>query len=209
MYKHKNGISIKKIDVKDAKFLWNLKNNFHSYYHKLFWSNLSDQQKWIESIDSNKDFIFVFLNNNIKIGVGLVLNIDWISKVAQVSGTLAKKYHQSDITRKSFQAGVDFCFEIPNLHRLEAEVSEINIASLKMELKYLGFKLEGVRRKNCFKAGNYYDSYALGILKEEWCTQDRIQEYNGSCFFDVDMLKENKNKSKEIFHEMFNINDLF
>ena len=45
----------------------------------------------------------------------------------------------------------------------------------------MGFVIEGRRRKAVYKAGRYYDSIQLGLLREEWENHSRVQAYGNCC----------------------------
>ena len=67
------------------------------------------------------------------------------------------------------------------MFRVSAEVLECNAVAQHIHINYLGFKIEGRRRKAVYKSGRYYDSILLGLLREEWEQQERIKNYGGSC----------------------------
>jgi RimJ/RimL family protein N-acetyltransferase len=56
---------------------------------------------------------------------------------------------------------------LSGLHRIEAETYEYNEKSINL-LKYLGFKIEGVKRKAHFDGNNYRDILVFGLLKEDF-----------------------------------------
>ena len=80
------------------------------------------------------------------------------------------------------ESGVDFCFEILNMHRLDSEVLENNLASLKC-MEYAGFIKEGLKRKCIHKCNEYISSIVMGLLREDWEKLNRVKEYKGVCNF--------------------------
>jgi RimJ/RimL family protein N-acetyltransferase len=58
-------------------------------------------------------------------------------------------------------------FETLNLNRVWLEVYEYNHRGIHVYEK-LGFRLEGRLRQHTFRAGRYWDTLVMGILREEW-----------------------------------------
>ena len=75
------------------------------------------------------------------------------------------------------------------MQRVGAEVLETHSAAQYLEMGYLSFKVEGRRRRAVYKAGKYYDSIQLGILREEWESQDRVKKYGDCCNNNFDHFK--------------------
>jgi [ribosomal protein S5]-alanine N-acetyltransferase len=62
---------------------------------------------------------------------------------------------------------VSFAFQDLKLHRLEGGVYPGNLASIKV-LEKLGFKREGLSRKNILINGEWKDHFQYALLKSEW-----------------------------------------
>jgi len=168
MYIHKNGITLKKIEESDLELLKELKNESWFGTHNITISNSSDQIKWFNSLNSNKNIIFKCLNpNNDIIGLYKISNLDWINRKYDSAHDVFKHHRGKGYSKPVLEAGVDFGFEVLNMNRIDTEVLENNIASLKSAL-WVGFVEEGRKRKCIHKCGQYLDSIFLGILKNEW-----------------------------------------
>jgi RimJ/RimL family protein N-acetyltransferase len=100
----------------------------------------------------------------------------------KISGGMFDPFRIHGVTKRCCTAQIDFAFEYFNLHRLEAEVLELNVVAQVYEIDYLGFKIEGRRRQAVYKLGSYYDSLVIGMLREEWGR-------------DEDQLNQNLNKA--------------
>jgi RimJ/RimL family protein N-acetyltransferase len=107
-------------------------------------------------------------------------NINHLNRTLSVSASIAKSYRDPDFNKDFFRAGIDFAFEILNVHRVEAEVLECNLPAQKLEIEFLGFKVEGVKRDAVYKSGKYYNSLVLGMLRSEWDRQDCNINFNHS-----------------------------
>lgn len=184
MYKHKSGITVRKCIKSDLSDMLNARDDSWHGTHTYKFMNMEDQHKWYETLSSNTlCLVFTSLINtlNIAIGCSIISDIDWVGKAAKISGVVYPKYRDDEHIRGCCAAGVDFAFEMLNLHRLDAEVLETNYVAQKYEIEYLEFKVEGRRKQAVYKAGKYYDSLVLGLLRDEWKTQQRVIGYGGSC----------------------------
>jgi len=181
MYKHKNGITLIKISKSDLEELKNLKNESWFGTHTISFVNDTDQEKWFSNLDSNKTLILKALNNNNEfVGVYKINNIDWVNRRYDSAHDVLENFRGKGYSKPVLEAGIDFGFEVLNMNRIDTEVLENNIASLKSAL-WVGFKQEGVKRKCIHKCGQYLDSIFLGLIKSDWMLLDRIKNYQGVC----------------------------
>lgn len=197
MYQHKDGIHLRKIHKGDLHALLSLKQESWWGTHSTLIVNIEDQLRWYESL--GRDSLFMMAERYkaptgwtsvakagatmTTIGVACFTEIDWYARTLNISGSIYKDYRKEweKIVVPAFSAGLDFAFEVLNMHRVGAEVLETHAAAQKLELDHLGFVIEGRRRKAVYKAGRYYDSIQLGLLREEWEQHPRVQAYQGCC----------------------------
>ncbi len=64
------------------------------------------------------------------------------------------------------RALVDWCFAHLDVHRIQADCTEGNIASERVMLK-CGFQLEGVWRESCWEHGRFVNIRQFGLLRHE------------------------------------------
>lgn len=182
MYPHKNGITLVKIEESDLLLLKELKDESWFGTHNIIINNMSDQLKWFNSLNQSKEIILKgkLTETGEYIGIYKINNIDWINRRYDSAHDIFKNYRGKGYSKKILEAGVDFGFEVLNMNRIDTEVLENNIASLKSAL-YVGFIKEGIKRKCIHKCNKYLDSIFLGILREDWTNLDRIINYQNIC----------------------------
>ena len=93
--------------------------------------------------------------------------LDRRNQHAEVGYDLAKVYWRQGIMTEALRPVLRYGFDALKLHRLEANVTEGNIASAKTLLK-LGFQQEGVWRERAFLRGQFYDLLQFGLLRAEF-----------------------------------------
>ena len=176
----------RKMEEQDAVYdLLELKKQSWWGNHQTLINNSDDQIKWYKSIPSNQLFMIGEYPQGTSVGVGIYTDIEMYSRSAKLSGSVFKPHRTPEIVNSAFEAGLDFAFEILNLQRVESEVLEYNIPSIKTQMN-LGFVIEGKKRKSVYKSGRYYDSIILGMLRDEWMDHPRVKAMNGSCNHDFD-----------------------
>lgn len=190
MYLHKNGLRLRKFDKIDLPQLLELKNESWFGTHKISILNSSDQENWFNKITSSStDLILIAMAESDAIGAFKIADIDWMNRVCHIGQDIFQQYRGKGFGYKIVEAGIDFCFEILNMNRLDAEVLENNIVSQKI-LFAGGFKEEGRRHQAVFKCNNYIDSLIIGITRNEWAMLPRINEYGGICNLSYKPLDE-------------------
>ena len=182
MYKHKNGITLKKLEKDDLAILKNLKNESWFGTHNISFANDDDQENWFKSLNANKNLFLIAYKTetNEKIGLYKIQNIDWVNRRYDSAHDVFENQRGKGYGKPVLEAGVDFGFEVLNMNRIDTEVLENNLASYKTAM-YSGFIQEGINRKCIHKCGEYLDSNFLGILRDEWKELQRVKNYGGIC----------------------------
>ncbi len=190
LYRHKSGISLYKAGLTDAGFLFRLKQESWWGTHHVAMINKQDQEKWLCELGPTSLCLIVSTRGR-SIGCCLIDQIDPIARTARIGGAVTVEERSPEINRAVFETGVDFAFEMLNLHRLDAEVAAYNQPARKLEIDHLGFAVEGRRRQAIYKCGSYHDSLVLGMLRSEWEKDPRVVAMGGSCCenFDARLTK--------------------
>lgn len=190
MYTHKNGTVFRKVEQDDLRMLLDLKNESWWGTHTVLFANMRDQQRWFENLGDK--LVFTILRDGEAMGVCVITDVDFISRKASISGSVVKEFRNNNNPRLIFEAGIDMAFEMFNFNRLEAEVLETNYSAQLLEVNILGFQIEGKKRMAVYKAGRYYDSIVLGLLRSEWEAQERVIAMAGGCNQNFDHEKADK-----------------
>lgn len=185
-YIHKNGIKLCKVEKEHLSVLKDLKNESWFGTHNIAVVNDLNQQKWFEKISSDANSLYLTAldinNNDDPVGVYKINNIDWISRFYDSAHDVFSFARGKGYGYTILEAGVDFGFEVLNMHRLNTEVLENNKASMKTALS-AGFQVEGTKRRIIHKCGQWLDSVCLGLLREDWEELERVKKYGNVCNF--------------------------
>lgn len=201
MYKHKDGIRLRKLHKGDLHALLKLKEESWWGTHSTLIVNIEDQVRWYESISNREIFMIVEAEStsegigrqHVAAGIACYTDIDWIARTLNLSGSIFKEFRDFEtVVKPAFSAGLDFAFEVLNMQRVQAEVLETHSAAQYLEIGHLGFKVEGRRRRAVYKSCKYYDSIMLGVLREEWQESDRVKAYGDCCNQNFDHEKAQK-----------------
>ena len=88
--------------------------------------------------------------------------LDWLASKQSDKGSWGQGYG-TEATRLVVQ----HAFATLNLNRVWLEVYEYNPRGLRAYEK-VGFRKEGVKRQDNYRAGRYWDTIVMAILREEW-----------------------------------------
>lgn len=185
LYIHKNGIGLRKIEIQDLNILKDLKNESWFGTHRIAIVNDHNQKQWFDSISNSHTDLFLMAfdmnqDKNLPVGVYKIQHIDWINRSYDSAHDVLASARGKGYGYTVLEAGVDFGFEVLNMHRIDTEVLINNKASMKTAL-FAGYKEEGLRRKAVYKCGEWIDSVVMGILREDWENLERIKDYKNIC----------------------------
>lgn len=78
-----------------------------------------------------------------------------------------RRYWNRGFGSDAINTMLDYGFKALRLNRIQLEVFSYNRRAFAV-YKKAGFKKEGVQRKHCLHKGRYYDTFFMGILRNEW-----------------------------------------
>jgi len=189
-YTHKNRICFRKLTREDLPQLRELKDESWFGTVNTACLNPTDQENWFKSIIGKPSCLYLIAyktttNNGERedegpIGLYGITDINPVNRSCSFTHSVFKDYREKGFGRKTLQAGIDLTFEVFNLRRIDTWILENNVAELKVS-QSVGFKIEGTARKAVYKCGQYLDCHYLGLLREEWEADPRVQGYSGVC----------------------------
>lgn len=129
------------------------------------------EKSWVEKT--------IFDSKDLKLAICLIENDQYIGNVYMTDINMINRSCHSHIligehdywgqgyAKEALMLAIDYMFKERNIHRIQANVLENNIASLKMHEK-CGYKVDGILRDSVYKAGKYHNQYVLSLLKDEY-----------------------------------------
>ena len=90
---------------------------------------------------------------------------------AEVGYILARRHWGRGYMSEVMRCVLDYAFNSLDLHRLEADTDPANEGSLAL-LEKFGFLREGLFRQRWYVNGKWLDSVMLGLLREDYRTQN-------------------------------------
>lgn len=142
--------------VIDKNFVTNPRNLKEA--EKEFRDKLKENRKKKKDSDD-----FVIETNSMAVGeIGLHLIIPNLS--AKVDYWIGKDYRGKGIVTNALRLIVDYGFKKHRLRRVYAQTRTFNKASARV-LEKAGFKLEGIKRKDVLKDGQYYDNFLYARVR--------------------------------------------
>ena len=133
--------------------------------HRILRSSEDEWQQVFE--DENRKIYSLYTNSGDHIGEAQLV-VERPLQEAQLYLLIGRKdlWHQHYGTTALIRL-LDQAYDDLSLHRVWVDVPEYNEPALQM-CRHIGFVLEGHLRKTHRKDGNWYDSFAMGLLTEEY-----------------------------------------
>lgn len=162
-------VTIRKFKKEDIlnKVKWINDNNNNTFLHYNIPLTIEGTKEWFKKIsESTNRYDAVIICNNKPIGVIGLINID--KKKGEYYITLGEaEYKRKGISYIASKLLIRYGFEELGLEKIWLCVDYDNIAAKKLYEK-LGFKLEGILRKDIYFKGKMIDRCMYGLIKEEW-----------------------------------------
>lgn len=128
------------------------------------------EEDWFEKLGSSEKNIVLCIEtkDGVPIGSMGIHAIDWINRVGTTGALIGEKeYWGRGFGTDAKMSLLDYAFNTLNLRKILSNVIAFNTRSLQYS-KHCGYQVEGCRRKQLFKRGEYWDLIELGVFREEW-----------------------------------------
>ncbi len=164
---------LRPLRMEDAKILSEIANDIEvrDYLSNVFPYTEIVEENFIKSLSSQKvptDIVFGIEIDGKLIGTVGIHRINWASRNGYLGIAIFDKgFWNRGIGTEATSLILKYAFEYLNLHKILLEVYEYNERAIRVYEK-LGFKREGILRKNHYLKGKYYDVIVMGILQEEY-----------------------------------------
>lgn len=161
-------IALKLRDKEDVDFFvdfWNKLEYYGEYEPVMPQMTKTEAERQLENPGKTVYFMIQKKEDGKKIGL--------IAHFGESEGTITIGYaimpseQGKGYGSEALQLMVDYLFLAKEIHRIQANIDPENKASQRI-LEKVGFVREGLRRKSSFVRGEWRDTTAYAILREEW-----------------------------------------
>jgi len=146
---------------------------------KVRWGTLrlpfTSKEQWRKKMENPPDGmtgIVALLDGRIVGSAGILQHKGRRRHVGDVGVAVHDDFHGRGIGSILMAALTDTADNWLDLKRLELTVYVDNVPAIRLYQKF-GFEMEGTRRKDVFREGQYVDSYAMARLQPGWSTPDK------------------------------------
>ena len=163
---------LKKYELKYAEKIYNNIYNDFDYYKYYYQLPFSSYEEYLELVKTYEDkyklgnhFRWVVIEKETGYPVGLIQihSLDNLNNSCKLGYIVSYNHKGNGYIKESIKAVLEFAFNILEIHRIEAEVVENNIDSIKL-LESLNIKYE-YTKKESYKINNkYYDQKVYSII---------------------------------------------
>lgn len=129
-------------------------------------------EEWVKSRNDNNLLGHVFCIDAPEIGLigtANLINIDWKNKNAFHGMMLGKiEARGKGYAMDSVMSIMRYAFEELGLERLDGEIIEYNLRSIKFYVDKCGWVVEGKKKNWFYRKGRFFDKIIVGITKDNY-----------------------------------------
>jgi RimJ/RimL family protein N-acetyltransferase len=158
--------NLKVMEKEDLPFFAEWYNN-PEFFGEFVWlpqQSKMDREKWYENLPADAKFFFILKKDDTRIGT---ITHFPVGNVMEIGYLLVQNERGKGYCSEAVMIMVDYLFLSRDIVRIQAHTDLRNVASQRV-LEKVGFKKEGIIRKNDFARGEWRDNYLYSILREEW-----------------------------------------
>ena len=169
-------ISLKLLEKKDAKELFDVVNDSRSYLREwLPWVDHMKQEAdyepiiemWLKQFSANDGFQAGILYKGKIVGMIGFHGVDWANRKTSIGYWLSEKHQGNGIMTEAVKTLLNIAFTEYKLNRVEIQCGVENEKS-KAIPERLGFKQEGIIRDAEYLYDHFHDCILYGMLAKEW-----------------------------------------
>lgn len=167
-------VSLRKLEDRDLDRLYEFRNDWQIVQFLGGFStgySRRDLAEWLEFHRKRRDEIIWAIADRESdqcIGHIALYEIDHRVRKAELGIVIGfQSYQGRGIGEEACRAVLRYGFRELNLHRVELTVLAHNESAIRL-YKRLGFSVEGRLRHDQYRDGQYLDSIAMGLLRDEW-----------------------------------------
>lgn len=127
------------------------------------------EANWLDSLEKSDDVVLgIETFDGTLIGTMGLHKFSWKDRIATTGALIGEKdYWGQGYGTDAKMTLLDYAFNTLNLRKICSSVLEFNKRSLQYNL-HCGYQIEGRRKAQVFRNGQYWDEILLGLFKEDW-----------------------------------------
>ena len=161
---------IRPLEREDLRFVHELDNNetvIHYWFEEPYEAFVELCQLYDKHIQNQNERRFIVEHNGEMVGLVEIVEIDYIHRRAEFQIIIAPNHQRKGYATEATKLAMNYAFNVLNLYKLYLIVDCKNEPALKI-YKKLGFKEEGILKKEFFVNGEYRDVYRMAIFQTEY-----------------------------------------
>lgn len=126
--------------------------------------------EWFDKISKDKNNIVLAIEtlDGKFIGTMGLHSINWVNRTATTGALIGeKRYWGKGYGTEAKMLILNYAFNQLNLRKIKSEVIAYNKRSLNYSL-HCGYEIEGRKKQEIYKNGQYWDLIQLGLFKNKW-----------------------------------------
>lgn len=155
---------LEKTDLMNLHRLNNIRNVMSYWFEEPYESFDELVSLYEKHIHDDGERRFVIEENDFFVGVVELMEISYIHRNCEIQIAIHPEYEGRGLAQQALQTGIDYGFDVLNLHKIYLYVDVANEKAIHIYEK-LGFQVEGRLLQQFYASGDYHDSFFMGLFK--------------------------------------------
>lgn len=166
-------VSLRLLEEDDVPLLakWINDEEVTQYVSSCLPHTIAEEIEWLSKLSSKKPNDFVFgleTAEGLLIGTMGLHRINYVDRTAGTGAMIGEKeYWGKGYGSEAKMLLLKYAFDTLNLRKICASVIAFNERSLAYQIK-CGYKIEGRRKDQMFRNGQYFDEILVAVFREDW-----------------------------------------
>ena len=127
------------------------------------------EAEWFDQLEQSDDVhLAIETQDGVFIGIMSLTQFSWKDRLATTGALIGERdYWGQGYGTDAKMTLLDYAFNTLNLRKICSSVLAFNERSLQYNL-HCGYRIEGRRKAQFFRNGQYWDEILLGLFREDW-----------------------------------------
>lgn len=169
-------LRLRPLEREDLRFVHELDNNesvMHYWFEEPYEAFFELCDLYEKHIHDQSERRFIAEADDLRVGLAELVDINHIHRRAEFQVIIAPEHQGRGYAKRATRLAVEYAFAILNLHKVYLVVDVDNAVAIHV-YKEMGFKQEGLLKKEYFSGGEYRDVIRMAIFQRDFLGRSSV-----------------------------------